>query len=104
MASQTLTTVVTPYFFSSCTETRGVNQKETGEFRLWRPLKCLSREVLDTDAHLDELVECGVGGIVGNEEPHVFVGDLHRGRSVHTSHRDNVKRKKPTKPKSLPRS
>lgn len=45
-------------------------------------------------AHLDELVERGVGGIVGNEEPHVFVGDLHRGRSVHTSHRDNAKRKK----------
>jgi len=42
---------------------------------------------------LDELVQGGVGGIVGNEEPHVFVGDLHRGRSVHTSHCDNVKNK-----------
>lgn len=41
---------------------------------------------------LDELVQGGVGGIVGNEEPHVFVGDLHRGRSVHTSHCDNVKK------------
>lgn len=42
----------------------------------------------DTEAHLDELVQGGVGGIVGNEEPHVFVGNLHRGRSVHTSHCD----------------
>lgn len=40
---------------------------------------------------LDELVQGGVGGIVGNEEPHVFVGDLHRGWSVHTSHCDDVK-------------
>lgn len=45
-----------------------------------------------TQAHLDELVQGGVGGIVGNEEPHVFVGDLHRGWSVHTSHCDNVKK------------
>lgn len=48
--------------------------------------------VNDTESHLDELVQGGVGGIVGNEEPHVFVGDLHRGRSVHTSHRDNVEK------------
>lgn len=45
-----------------------------------------------TEAHLDELVQGDVGGIVGNEEPHVFVGDLHGGRSVHSSHCD-VKRK-----------
>lgn len=51
---------------------------------------------------LDKLVQGGVGGVVGNEEPHVFVGDLHRGWSVHTSHRDNVK--KITKPKSLPQN
>ena len=44
-------------------------------------------------AHLNELVQGGVGGIVGNEEPHVFVGDLDRGRSVHSSHYDNVKNK-----------
>lgn len=44
-------------------------------------------------AHLNELVQGGIGGIVGNEEPHVFVGDLHRGRSVHSSHRDNSKKK-----------
>lgn len=48
--------------------------------------------VYDAESHLDELVQGGVGGIVGNEEPHVFVGDLHRGRSVHTSHRENVKK------------
>lgn len=41
---------------------------------------------------LDKLVQGCVGGIVGYEEPHVFVGDLHRGRSVHTSHCDNVKK------------
>lgn len=50
------------------------------------------------EAHLNELVQGGVGGIVGNEEPHVFVCDLHRGRSIHTSHGDNAK----TKSKSLP--
>lgn len=43
-------------------------------------------------AHLYELVQGGVGGVVGDEEPHVLVGDLHRGRSVHTSHCDNVKK------------
>lgn len=44
----------------------------------------------EREPHLDELVESGVGGIVGNEEPHVFVGDLHGSWSVHTSHRDDV--------------
>lgn len=53
-------------------------------------------------AHLDELVQGGVGGIVGDEEPHVFVGDLHGGRSVHTSHRDNAKPETTTTTKSLP--
>lgn len=41
---------------------------------------------------LDELVQGGVSGIVGNEESHVLVGDLHRGWSVHASHCDNVKK------------
>lgn len=27
---------------------------------------------------------------MGNEEPHVLVGDLHGGRSIHSSHGDNV--------------
>lgn len=45
------------------------------------------------EPHLDELAEGGVCGVVGDEEPHVLVGDLHRGRSVHASHRDNVWKK-----------
>lgn len=28
----------------------------------------------------------GISGVVGNEESHVFVSDLHWGRSIHTSH------------------
>lgn len=51
------------------------------------------------EAHLNELVQGGVGGIVGNEEPHVFVCDLHRGWSIHTSHGDNVKTKTKQNPK-----
>lgn len=35
---------------------------------------------------LDEFVKRGISGIVGNEESHVFVSDLHWGRSIHTSH------------------
>lgn len=31
---------------------------------------------------------------MGNEEPHVLVCDLHRGRSVHSSHGENVEFKK----------
>lgn len=42
-------------------------------------------------SHLNELVQGGIGGIVGNEEPHVFVGYLNRGWSVHASHCNNVK-------------
>lgn len=41
-------------------------------------------------SHLDELAEGGVRGVVGDEEPHVLVGDLYRSRPVHPSHRDNV--------------
>lgn len=52
---------------------------------------------------LYELVQGSVGGIVGNEEPHVFVGNLHRGWSVHSSHCDNAK-KCITKLKCLPQS
>lgn len=46
---------------------------------------------------------------MGNEEPHVLVCDLHRGRSVHSSHGDDVEGEKKTKTKtksknkSLPR-
>lgn len=39
---------------------------------------------------LNELVQGSVGWIVGNEEPHVFVGDLNRGWSVHASHCNDV--------------
>lgn len=35
---------------------------------------------------LQEGAECGVGGVVGDEEPHVFVADLHRRRAVHPGH------------------
>lgn len=28
----------------------------------------------------------GISGVVGNEESHVFVSDLHWGGSIHTSH------------------
>ena len=42
------------------------------------------------DHHLYELVQSGVGGIVGDEEPHVLVGYLHRGWAVHTSHGDEI--------------
>lgn len=45
-------------------------------------------------SHLDELVQRGVGGIVGDEEPHVFVGDLHWGWSVHASHCDVTLKKR----------
>jgi len=38
---------------------------------------------------LNEFIQGGIGGIMGDEEPHVFVGDFHWSRSVHTSHRDN---------------
>jgi len=31
-------------------------------------------------------VKRGISGVVGNEESHVFVSDLHWGRSIHTSH------------------
>lgn len=54
------------------------------------PLKPASSRAEALKAHLDELAEGGVGGVVGDEEPHVLVGDLHRGRSVHSSHRDDV--------------
>lgn len=47
--------------------------------------------VNDVRAHLNEFIQSGIGWIVGNEEPHVFVGDLHRGRSVHTRHGDRRK-------------
>lgn len=47
--------------------------------------------VNDVRAHLNEFIQGGIGWIVGNEEPHVFVGDLHRGRSVHTRHGDRRK-------------
>lgn len=40
---------------------------------------------------LDELVQRGVGGIVGDQESHVFVGDFHRGGSVHSSHFNDAK-------------
>lgn len=47
-------------------------------------------ELFPNAAHLNKLVQRGVGGIVGNEEPHVFVGDLDGGGSVHSSHRESV--------------
>lgn len=55
-------------------------------------ISALDKQSSTLRAHLNELVQGGVGGIVGDEEPHVLVGDLHRGRSVHTSHGDNVKK------------
>lgn len=36
--------------------------------------------------YLQEGVERGVGGVVRDEEPHVFVADLHRRRAVHPGH------------------
>lgn len=36
--------------------------------------------------YLQEGAECGIGGVVGDEEPHVFVADLHRRRAVHPGH------------------
>ena len=45
------------------------------------------------DHHLYELVQSGVGGIVGDEEPHVLVGYLHRSWAVHTSHGDKITEK-----------
>lgn len=40
---------------------------------------------------------------MGNEEPHVLVCDLHRGRSVHSSHGDDVEGKKKPKLKPNPK-
>lgn len=37
-------------------------------------------------SYLQEGVERGIGGIVGDEEPHVFVADLHWRRAVHPGH------------------
>lgn len=57
--------------------------------------RCCAKE-----PHLNKLVQGGIGGIVGNEEPHVLVCDLHGGWSVHSSHGDDVEggRKKIRKP------
>lgn len=36
--------------------------------------------------YLQEGAERGIGGVVGDQEPHVFVADLHRRRAVHAGH------------------
>lgn len=33
--------------------------------------------------HLGELVECGIGRIVGDEEPHALIGNLNCCGAVH---------------------
>lgn len=33
--------------------------------------------------YLGEPVECCIGGVVGDKEPHALVGDLYSGRAVH---------------------
>lgn len=66
------------------------HENEPPEFyaeRIWCPNFITSE---DFKSHLNKLVEGGICGVVGNEEPHVLVGDLHRGRSIHSSHGDNV--------------
>lgn len=40
--------------------------------------------------YLQEGAECGIGGVVGDEEPHVFVADLHGRRAVHPGHGGTV--------------
>lgn len=37
-------------------------------------------------SYLQEGAQRGIGGVVGDEEPHVFVADLHRRRAVHSGH------------------
>lgn len=33
--------------------------------------------------YLSELVKCGIGGVVGDEEPHALVGNLYCSGAVH---------------------
>lgn len=41
---------------------------------------------------LQEGAESGIGGVVGDEEPHVFIADLHGCRAVHPGHGGTVGR------------